>query len=118
MVGQVSDPPVRLIFDEAAAATAAGDPDHVRVLERATLKVGYYRPRGTDDQEPHDQDELYVVMTGSGTFNLDGSRTPFKTGDVLVAAARVPHRFEDFSDDFAAWVVFWGPPGGELTREV
>jgi hypothetical protein len=23
------------------------------------------------------------------------------------------HRFEDFSDDFATWVVFWGPKGGE-----
>ena len=25
----------------------------------------------------------------------------------------VEHRFEDFSDDFAAWVVFYGPSGGE-----
>jgi hypothetical protein len=22
-------------------------------------------------------------------------------------------RFEDFSDDFATWVIFYGPPGGE-----
>jgi hypothetical protein len=27
--------------------------------------------------------------------------------------ARVAHRFEEFTPDFATWVVFWGPPGGE-----
>ena len=27
--------------------------------------------------------------------------------------ARVDHRFEEFTPDFAAWVVFWGPRGGE-----
>jgi hypothetical protein len=33
-------------------------------------------------------------------------------GECFVAAG-VPHRFESFSDDFATWVVFWGPRGGE-----
>jgi hypothetical protein len=23
------------------------------------------------------------------------------------------HRFENFTPDFATWVVFWGPQGGE-----
>ena len=23
------------------------------------------------------------------------------------------HRFEEFSDDFATWVMFYGPEGGE-----
>jgi hypothetical protein len=32
---------------------------------------------------------------------------------VLFAAARVEHRFEAFSEDFATWVVFYGPPGAE-----
>jgi hypothetical protein len=40
-------------------------------------------------------------------------RVPFGPGDVLFAAAHVEHRFEGFSDDFATWVVFYGPPGGE-----
>jgi hypothetical protein len=33
-------------------------------------------------------------------------------GERFVAAG-VPHRFESCSDDFATWVVFWGPKGGE-----
>jgi len=35
--------------------------------------------------------------------------TPCKTGDLLFAAAHATHRFEDFSYDFAAWVIFYGP---------
>jgi hypothetical protein len=31
----------------------------------------------------------------------------------LFAPAGLVHRFEEFSDDFATWVVFWGPKGGE-----
>lgn len=34
-------------------------------------------------------------------------------GDVLFVPAGVEHRFEDFSDDLAGWVVFYGPEGGE-----
>jgi uncharacterized protein YjlB len=32
---------------------------------------------------------------------------------VLFVPAGTTHRFEDFSADFATWVVFWGPQGGE-----
>jgi len=31
----------------------------------------------------------------------------------LWVAAGVEHRFENFSADLAAWVVFYGPAGGE-----
>ena len=30
-----------------------------------------------------------------------------------LAAAGEVHRFERFSDDFATWVFFYGPEGGE-----
>ena len=36
-----------------------------------------------------------------------------ETGEALFVPAGVEHRFEDFTDDFAAWVVFYGPEGGE-----
>src|SRR5919106_5820182 len=82
-------------------------------LCNGTMRLGLYAPRRYDPQKPHEQDELYVVMHGRGTFVHGGERTPFGPGDALFVAAGVEHRFEDFSDDFATWVVFWGPPGGE-----
>jgi hypothetical protein len=32
---------------------------------------------------------------------------------MLFVPAGVVHRFEDFSDDLAIWVMFYGPEGGE-----
>ncbi|HEY0106857.1 MAG TPA: cupin domain-containing protein, partial [Rhizomicrobium sp.] len=64
----------------------------------------------------HQQDELYVVASGSGTFVKNGDRRTFGPLDVLFVEAGAEHRFEDFSADFAAWVIFWGPDGGEAAR--
>ncbi|HEV3122039.1 MAG TPA: cupin domain-containing protein [Isosphaeraceae bacterium] len=80
---------------------------------RGTLSVELYAPRGTDPQTPHTQDEVYVVVRGRGIFFNGGTRQRFEAGDLLFVAAGVEHRFEDFSDDLAVWVIFYGPEGGE-----
>ncbi|MBX6323360.1 MAG: cupin domain-containing protein [Rhodospirillaceae bacterium] len=77
------------------------------------MRVGVYAPRGRDDQTPHEQDEIYIVIAGSGTFERGEERVRFDPGTVLFVPAGMPHRFTDFGDDFATWVVFWGPEGGE-----
>ncbi len=82
-------------------------------IRHGTMRVGIYAPRGSDEQTPHDQDELYIVISGSGLFQRDETRQPFKPGDALFVPAGMTHRFVEFTDDFATWVVFWGPPGGE-----
>jgi mannose-6-phosphate isomerase-like protein (cupin superfamily) len=37
----------------------------------------------------------------------------FRAGDLLFVPAGETHRFETFSGDFTAWVIFYGPEGGE-----
>ncbi len=85
----------------------------VLLFEHGSLAVKLYAPRGSDPQTPHSLDEIYVVAQGSGEFVCSGTRQPFAPNDVLFAAAGVEHRFENFSDDFAVWVFFYGPEGGE-----
>lgn len=85
----------------------------VKVMEHGTMSVEMYRPEKTDRQTPHRQDELYVVVSGRGEFLNDGRRSTFGPGDVLFAPAGIEHRFENFSDDFVTWVIFYGPDGGE-----
>ena len=85
----------------------------VGVFEHGSLVVKLYTPRGNDDQTPHSRDEIYVVARGAGEFVCSGARQPFIPHDVLFAAAGVEHRFENFTDDFAVWVFFYGPEGGE-----
>jgi mannose-6-phosphate isomerase-like protein (cupin superfamily) len=92
---------------------ASGNERYGVLLEHGTLEIGFYAPSGTDPQRPHDQDEVYVVHAGTGTFVNGDDEQPFGPGDVLFVAAGATHRFRDFSDDFGAWVVFYGPSGGE-----
>jgi mannose-6-phosphate isomerase-like protein (cupin superfamily) len=87
------------------------------IFEHGTLQVEIYAPRGTDPQQPHTRDEIYFVATGSGEFVCGEARTPFNARDILFAAAGVAHRFENFSDDLAVWVLFYGPEGGEAVSE-
>lgn len=83
------------------------------VMRHGTMHVGLYAPRGRDPQQPHVQDEVYVVMRGAGQFICGDAQHAFAAGDVLFVPAGVDHRFVDFTDDFNAWVVFYGPDGGE-----
>ena len=82
-------------------------------LAHGTMRTEYYAPRGNDPQTPHEQDELYFIMQGSGEFVLAEQRYSCRAGDAFFVRAGLPHRFENFSDDFGSWVVFWGPKGGE-----
>jgi mannose-6-phosphate isomerase-like protein (cupin superfamily) len=103
----------RLTPQNALSALGAAGKEFVLLFKHGTLEVEIYRPRDTDRQKPHSRDEVYVVISGTGTFVNEGRRQPFAPGEVLFAAAGAEHRFEDFSDDFATWVFFYGPEGGE-----
>lgn len=101
----------------AAQADAALPPppeeQYAIVFRHGTLELGLYAPRGTDPQGPHSRDEVYWVLRGSGWFVNGPSRNRFAAGDVLFVPAGAVHRFEEFTDDFQVWVIFYGPEGGE-----
>jgi mannose-6-phosphate isomerase-like protein (cupin superfamily) len=85
----------------------------VELFAHGTLQIELYAPDRVDNQEPHDQDEVYVVISGFGEFVNGDTRRPFEAGEVLFVPAGVEHRFEHFTEDFATWVIFYGPVGGE-----
>jgi len=89
------------------------DSKFLTVFQHGTLAIKVYKPEKVDLQKPHSRDEVYVVISGNGTFYLDGQRTSFYVGDFLFVKAGLEHRFEDFTDDFSTWVIFYGPEGGE-----
>lgn len=99
--------------DALARLAALQGPEFTLLFRHGTLEVEIYRPRGVDRQQPHKRDEVYVVIAGHGSFVNGDTRRPFAPGDLLFVPAGVTHRFEDFSDDFATWVIFYGPEGGE-----
>jgi mannose-6-phosphate isomerase-like protein (cupin superfamily) len=103
------------VIDALRRLEAAGGARSIALFEHGSLQAKLYAPRGHDPQTPHARDEIYVVAQGSGTFYNGSTRRPFRVGDLLFAPAGSEHRFEDFTDDFAVWVMFFGPEGGEAT---
>ena len=99
------------------------------VMRHGSMELRWFAPTGEDPQTPHDRDELYIIASGTGVFmrandsqpigddvslSLRGEeRVTFGPGDALFVPAGTEHGFEDFSPDFATWIVFYGPEGGE-----
>lgn len=96
-----------------ASLTTTGGPPFVSMFRHGTLLVEVYKPDQVDLQQAHTRDEVYVVISGFGYFTCAGKRQAFEPGEVLFAPAGADHRFENFTTDFATWVFFYGPEGGE-----
>jgi len=82
-------------------------------LGRGSLDVNLSRPVPPNEQTPHAQDEVHVVIRGRGVLFHEGKRESFEADDFLFVAAGTDHHFEDFSEDVAYWRVFYGLTGGE-----
>ncbi len=83
------------------------------LFRHGSLTVEIYQPSRVDFQQPHQRDELYVIISGTGEFYHEGVLGRFEAGDVFFVNAGHEHRFLNFSEDFSTWVFFFGPTGGE-----
>jgi mannose-6-phosphate isomerase-like protein (cupin superfamily) len=101
--------PTRLSPEQAAAIALPQGRLSAEVFNADGIEVRFYAPTGTDPQTPHDRDEFYFVISGTGTFERNGETVSFGPGDMLFAAAGEQHRFASFTPGFATWVLFYGP---------
>ncbi len=100
-------------LDDALALRAPPGALAARVFAHGSLEAEFYAPRGHDPQTPHTRDEIYVVARGEGMFFNGATRRSVRAGTFIFVPAGQTHRFEQFSSDFAVWVFFYGPQGGE-----
>ena len=94
---------------------ADGNPNsYVEHIRSAALSLGTYSipAGGLDDQVPHAEDEVYVVLAGRAMFTGAGTVVPVGPGSVLSVPAGEEHRFQDVSEDLAVLVVFAPPYSG------
>jgi mannose-6-phosphate isomerase-like protein (cupin superfamily) len=105
--------PFHFTLEEGRKSPIAAGQRSAQLFSHGSMKLRYYAPKGVDEQTPHQQDEVYVVVSGDGRFQNGTEFHPFQTGDVLFVPAGREHRFLEFSADFATWVIFYGPAGGE-----
>ena len=103
---------VSLLEALSAGPTPAGNLA-TPIFAHGSLVAEMYRPEGSDPQTPHDRDEVYLIARGTAVFFDGAGRVDVSAGAFPFVAAGQPHRFESFSSDFACWVLFYGPVGGE-----
>jgi mannose-6-phosphate isomerase-like protein (cupin superfamily) len=64
-----------------------------------------------DRQQPHDYDEVYIVLEGTGVLEVEGVETPLAEGGALFVPAGADHRFTAY-EHLAVLVIFNGPHSG------
>ncbi len=77
------------------------------VFAKDSFELEFFAPRGTDYQTPHDKDEFYIIVSGAADLLIADEKVPCKIGDALFVEAKREHHFENISEDFAAWVIFF-----------
>ena len=85
----------------------------IEAFKHGSMSLILFAPQGNDYQTPHSQDELYLVIEGSGVLQREGVDIAFEAGDALFVKAGEKHRFVEFEEGLKMWAVFWGKEGGE-----
>ncbi len=125
----ISMPQLRLTPEEGRSAIRNADQFSALLLRYGSMELRWCVPQHSGPHTPHDRDEIYVIVSGTGVFVRAEESLPFsddhalsllgeervtvKPGDTLFVPAGTSHQFEAVSPDFGAWMIFYGPEGGE-----
>jgi mannose-6-phosphate isomerase-like protein (cupin superfamily) len=61
------------------------------------------------DSQPHEDDEVYVVLEGYGALAIEGETVEPKEGQAVIVPSGADHRFVGY-ENFSVLVIF-GQPG-------
>src|SRR6266511_5522651 len=83
------------------------------VHESPGLELGVYvliAPE-PDRQQPHEDDEIYLVLEGTGVLQVDGDEVPVREGSAVFVEAGADHRFSAY-EHLSVLVIFEHKPAG------
>lgn len=85
----------------------AGKPYH-QFLTVPEMSAGIYvLPAGGEDlQSPHEEDEIYYVLSGRAVVSIDGEDTEVGPGATIFVARHVDHRFHSITEELRLLVLF------------
>lgn len=101
-------------MDELSSQRANTDLPYLEFMRVESMSGYIYElPAGaTDEQTPHDQDEIYYVVKGRSDLTVDGETVAIKPGDILYVKKFAKHLFSNITEDLSLLVVF-APPDTE-----
>lgn len=79
----------------------------IEPFKKGNVSLVFFAPRDTDYQTFHDEDEFYFIVRGSGEIVIDNEKFSCEIGDAFFVPAKTSHHFENFTDDFATWAIFF-----------
>jgi mannose-6-phosphate isomerase-like protein (cupin superfamily) len=88
----------------------AGDGGYEIVHTSPGLELGVYvlvAPE-PDRQQPHEDDEVYVVLDGTGVLMIEGKPVPVRPGQAVFVPARADHQFTAY-EGLSLLVIFTRP---------
>ena len=94
-------------IDGVKKRLAAGSGGYEVVHRSDGLEIGVYvlvAPE-PDRQQPHEDDEIYVVLEGSGTLEVEGVPVELRAGHAVFVPAGAEHRFSGY-EQLSVLVVF------------
>lgn len=86
---------------------ASGIP-YLEFLRVPDLSCGiYHLAAGASDlQSPHDEDEVYFVLSGSGRLRVEGEERAVGPGSILYVRATQQHSFFEIDEEMTLMVFF------------
>jgi quercetin dioxygenase-like cupin family protein len=96
---------------ELALRQAAGGAPYLEFLRERSLSMGLYAlpVGGVDEQQPHREDEVYVVLRGRAHLTVELDSITVEAGSVVHVEAGAVHRFHDITEELHT-LVFFAPP--------
>ena len=95
-------------FDIEAVKERLSDAGGYEVVHSSPgLEIGVYvlvAPE-PDRQQPHDDDEVYVVLEGQGVLDVEGKQVELREGHALFVPAGAEHRFSGY-EELSLLVIF------------
>ena len=86
--------------------------EYLEFLNVPALNCGIYflAAGSTDMQAPHDEDEVYLVLSGRARMRLDEEERTVVPGSLLYVGATTEHSFFEIEEDMTLLVMFAATP--------
>jgi mannose-1-phosphate guanylyltransferase len=90
----------------------------IEFVHRDSMSLEVYRLEagGTDPQDPHTEDEVYYIVSGTAKIQIGDNAHPVEEGDVIFVEREVEHYFFDIDEDLVT-LIFFAPPYGSLAED-
>jgi mannose-6-phosphate isomerase-like protein (cupin superfamily) len=95
-------------LEEVLAAHAQAGELYHEFLRVPDLSAGMYilPAGGTDPQQPHTEDEVYYIVSGSGQIRVEGEDRPVRAGSLIYVKTGDEHRFHTITEELRILVFF------------